>query len=82
MTNRVFFVLLLACVLFAVPIPTNALSTSGEWTATTITTSETVDLTGDVTVKGTITINGGTLTINNWTGKTLRITPKATMVRV
>lgn len=82
MTNRVFFVLLLACVLFAVPIPTNALSTSGEWTATTITTSETVDLSGDVTVKGTITINGGTLTINNKTGKTLRITPNATMVNV
>lgn len=80
MTNRVFFVLLLACVLFAVPIHISALSTSGEWTATTITTSETVNLTGDVTVKGTITINSGCkLTINNDTGKTLRITPKAKM---
>ena len=80
MTNRVFFVLLLACVLFAVPIPINALSTHGEWTATTITTSETVNLTDDVTVKGTITINSGCkLTINNDTGRTLRITPKAKM---
>lgn len=80
MTNRVFFVLLLACVLFAVPIPINALSTSGEWTATTITNSETVNLTGDVTVSGTITINSGCkLTINNDTGRTLRITPTAKM---
>ena len=82
MTNRVFFVLLLACVLFAVPIPITALSTSGVWTATTITNSETVNLTGDVTVSGTITINGGTLTINNNTGKTLRITPNAKMDNV
>ena len=82
MTNRVFFVLLLACVLFAVPIHISALSTSGEWTATTITTSETVYLTGDVTVSGTITINGGTLTIINNTGKTLRITPNAKMDNV
>ena len=80
MTNRVFFVLLLACVLFAVPIPINALSTHGEWTATTITTSETVNLTDDVTVKGTITINSGCkLTINNDPGRTLRSTPKAKM---
>lgn len=57
-----------------------ALPTSGEWPATTITADETVNLTGDVSVSGTITINNGIkLTINNNTGSTIRITPTATM---
>lgn len=43
----------------------NESNTSGEWTATTIGTTMTVNLTGDISVKGTITINnGGNLTIN------------------
>ncbi|MGN1237769.1 MAG: hypothetical protein ACI4UW_02450, partial [Muribaculaceae bacterium] len=57
-----------------------ALPTAGEWPATTITGNEIVNLTGDVTVSGTISINnGGKLTINNNTGSTIRITPTATM---
>ena len=57
-----------------------ALPTAGEWPATTITGNEIVNLTGDVTVLGTISINnGGKLTINNNTGRTVRITPTALM---
>lgn len=42
----------------------NESNTSGKWTATTIGTTMTVDLTGNISVEGTITINnGGNLTI-------------------
>ncbi|MGM9832712.1 MAG: hypothetical protein ACI31A_03380 [Candidatus Limisoma sp.] len=84
MTTKVLLsTALLACALFVIPFPVSALSTSGEWTATTITGDETVNLTGDVTVTGAISINsGGKLTINNYTGRTLRITPNATMPNV
>lgn len=42
----------------------NAQGTSGNWEATEISSTKTINLTGNVTIKGTITIASGTLTIN------------------
>ena len=42
----------------------NAQETSGNWDATEISADKEINLTGDVTIKGTITIKSGTLTIN------------------
>ena len=72
--------ILLTCALFITPLTVSALPTEGEWSATEISADETVNLTGDVKISGTISINSGcTLTINNATGITLSITPTATM---
>ena len=62
--------ILLTCALFITSLTVSALPTEGTWSATTISADETVNLTGDVTVSGTIIIeNGGKLTINNNTGR-------------
>ena len=72
--------ILLTCALFITPLTVSALPTEGEWSATEISADETVNLTGDVKISGTISINNGcTLTINNATGRTLSITPTAKM---
>lgn len=72
--------ILLTCALFITPLTVSALPSAGTWSATTITGVETVTLTGDVTVSGTIIIeNGGKLTINNNTGSPIHITPTTTM---
>lgn len=50
------------------------LSSSGSWTSTAISADATVSLTGDIQLDGCITIqDGATLTINNTSGKKIRI---------
>lgn len=59
------YLLILCSLLFGNPKLSAALTTSGTWSTTTISADETVNLTGDITLKGKITIEAGkTLTIN------------------
>ena len=56
--------ILLTCALFITSLTVSALPTEGEWEATTISGNETVTLTGNVVIKGCITIpSGASLTI-------------------
>ena len=49
------------------------IASKGEWTATTISSDRTINLDGNVTVKGIISITGGTLTINaNGAARTIK----------
>ena len=61
--------ILLTCALFITPLTVSALPTEGTWSATEISADETVNLTGDVTITGLIRVSGGSLTINNTSGK-------------
>ena len=78
------YLLILCSLLFGNPKLSAALTTSGTWSTTTISADETVNLTGDITLQGKITIEDGkTLTINgNDEARLIRYTGNAYMFEV
>lgn len=78
------YLLILCSLLFGNPKLSAALTTSGTWSTTTISADETVNLTGDITLNGKITIEAGkTLTINgNDEARLIRYTGSAYMFEV
>ena len=78
------YLLILCSLLFGNPKLSAALTTSGTWSTTTISADETVNLTGDITLNGKITIEAGkTLTINgNDEARLIRYTGSTYMFEV